>query len=123
MTTEREKVIHAAALEAYYRARLSGPINPDMRMREALDAVRPLIAADALREAADGAEKISMVYDQDSDDGWRAWMRQRAETLEQSRRCIRCGALVHRIPCPTGDWWAHIDHPADNHTAWVRDEQ
>lgn len=48
-----------------------------------IEAVRPFIVVEALREAATVAEKFTMVYDQDSDDGWRAWMRERADAIER----------------------------------------
>ncbi|GAB3251788.1 hypothetical protein [Kineosporia babensis] len=30
--------------------------------------------------------------------------------------CETCGAPVSWIPCPFGGWWAHDDHPGDEHT-------
>lgn len=114
MSNEREGQLFEAAMKAYDRhGRHSDGIGA------VIDTLRPLIAADTLRTAAQAAERVTQVYDQDSDDGWRRWMRERAEVLERSRRCAKCGGAVVRIPCPTGDWWAHIDHPADNHDAEV----
>jgi rubredoxin len=31
--------------------------------------------------------------------------------------CTRCGGEVIWQDCPTGGWWYHLDHPADNHDA------
>lgn len=31
--------------------------------------------------------------------------------------CAHCGALIEWIDCPTGGWWAHDVHPADDHDA------
>jgi hypothetical protein len=31
--------------------------------------------------------------------------------------CVVCGGLIGWINCPTGGWWAHVQHPADNHDA------
>lgn len=31
--------------------------------------------------------------------------------------CQDCKDFIHWIDCPTGGWWAHITHPADNHDA------
>lgn len=77
--SERGNQIYAEAVEAYDRIG-----DPHSRAIVAVvDAVRPLIAADTLREAASAAEQVSIVYDQDSDDGWRRWMRERADAIER----------------------------------------
>ena len=31
--------------------------------------------------------------------------------------CQQCGGQIGWIDCPTGGWWAHNQHPADNHDA------
>ena len=31
--------------------------------------------------------------------------------------CRVCGGLIGWIDCPTGGWWAHDVHPADDHDA------
>ncbi|MYT26088.1 hypothetical protein GTW69_38460 [Streptomyces sp. SID7760] len=38
---------------------------------------------------------------------------------EQPRRaaCQHCRTQIQWIDCPTGGWWAHDDHPADDHDA------
>jgi hypothetical protein len=79
------------------------------------------VAAQALRAAADVAEKVSVVFDQDSDDGWRNWMRERAAALAESKPCKVCGKPAVWIECPTGSWWAHVDHPSDEHDAEVEE--
>lgn len=111
---EREGRIMRAAVDAYWQ-----PGDTAGTPKQVVDAVRPLIAAEALRQAAQAAERMSIVYDQDSDDGWRAWMRNRADELEHSKLCSACGQLAYWIDCPTGGWWKHVDHPADEHDAVV----
>jgi hypothetical protein len=32
-------------------------------------------------------------------------------------RCRTCVTPIAWIDCPTGGWWAHAEHPADNHDA------
>lgn len=32
-----------------------------------------------------------------------------------------CGGLIEWISCPTGGWWAHMEHPADGHDAVGRE--
>jgi hypothetical protein len=31
--------------------------------------------------------------------------------------CVRCNGRIRWLDCPTGGWWAHEEHPADNHDA------
>lgn len=31
--------------------------------------------------------------------------------------CDTCDTGIHWIDCPTGGWWAHDHHPADDHDA------
>lgn len=31
--------------------------------------------------------------------------------------CNKCYKTCHYIDCPTGGWWAHDIHPADDHDA------
>lgn len=85
----------------------------------AIDVAAPLIASAALRGAADAAEKVSMVHDQDSDDGWRKWLRERAAALAEGQPCRECDKPAIWIECPTGSWWSHVDHPADEHDAEI----
>lgn len=39
---------------------------------------------------------------------------QRAEYVA---RCEVCSEQVGWIDCPTGGWWRHFEHPADDHDA------
>jgi hypothetical protein len=32
--------------------------------------------------------------------------------------CAPCGQPIAYIDCPTGGWWAHDEHPADEHDAF-----
>lgn len=32
-------------------------------------------------------------------------------------KCLVCGGAIGWIECPTGGWWAHETHPADEHDA------
>ncbi|WP_063023651.1 hypothetical protein [Nocardia niwae] len=32
-------------------------------------------------------------------------------------RCDTCGGVIRWIDCPTGGWWSHEIHPADEHDA------
>ncbi len=32
-----------------------------------------------------------------------------------SKPCVVCGGVLMWIECPTGSWWAHVVHPANNH--------
>lgn len=32
-------------------------------------------------------------------------------------RCVTCGGSIHWLDAPTGGWWAHDAHPADEHDA------
>lgn len=32
--------------------------------------------------------------------------------------CGDCGGVIHWIESPTGGWWAHEEHPEDEHDAW-----
>jgi len=34
-----------------------------------------------------------------------------------SSMCHVCGKLCEWIDCPTGGWWSHRVHPADDHDA------
>lgn len=29
--------------------------------------------------------------------------------------CNVCDGELYWISCPTGGWWHHVDHPADDH--------
>lgn len=31
--------------------------------------------------------------------------------------CIHCGQPCYWVDCPTGGWWAHVQHPQDDHDA------
>lgn len=31
--------------------------------------------------------------------------------------CTKCGGQIFYQDCPTGGWWIHEVHPADNHDA------
>jgi hypothetical protein len=31
--------------------------------------------------------------------------------------CAQCDGLLGWIACPTGGWWSHREHPADDHDA------
>jgi hypothetical protein len=31
--------------------------------------------------------------------------------------CRVCGDVIGWIDCPTGGWWKHTNHPADDHDA------
>lgn len=31
--------------------------------------------------------------------------------------CGECGGIIIWVECPTGGWWAHKNHPDDNHGA------
>lgn len=33
----------------------------------------------------------------------------------EEARCEMCGERMFWIECPTGGWWKHVDHPADDH--------
>ena len=35
--------------------------------------------------------------------------------------CRTCNMAAHWVDCPTGGWWAHEVHPADNHDADLPD--
>ncbi|WBP89492.1 hypothetical protein [Kitasatospora cathayae] len=35
----------------------------------------------------------------------------------QPATCTTCHTAIHWIDCPTGGWWRHDQHPADNHDA------
>ncbi|WP_203236553.1 hypothetical protein [Nocardia panacis] len=37
--------------------------------------------------------------------------------LQWHEQCENCGASITWIACPTGGWWTHDNHPADNHDA------
>jgi hypothetical protein len=39
--------------------------------------------------------------------------------MEDQPKCSACSAPVAWIDCPTGGWWAHWEHPADEHDAEV----
>jgi hypothetical protein len=39
------------------------------------------------------------------------------DPLPITDRCQRCGTQIDWVDCPTGGWWAHRDHPADDHDA------
>lgn len=41
-------------------------------------------------------------------------------TDEIKSLCLVCQKGIHWISCPTGGWWAHDEHPADNHDAASR---
>jgi hypothetical protein len=34
-----------------------------------------------------------------------------------SGKCIECQTQCWWQDCPTGGWWIHTNHPADNHDA------
>ncbi|MGV9676375.1 hypothetical protein ACWDSJ_13930 [Nocardia sp. NPDC003482] len=36
---------------------------------------------------------------------------------EITSTCTTCEGAISWIPCPTGGWWAHEEHPADDHDA------
>lgn len=36
---------------------------------------------------------------------------------EQQAACTTCQQPIHWVDCPTGGWWRHDQHPADNHDA------
>jgi len=36
-----------------------------------------------------------------------------------SSTCQLCRKLVEWVDCPTGGWWAHRVHPADNHDVQI----
>ena len=70
-------------------------------MRAALEAAAPLIAAKALRDAADAAARTSGGY------GWvgdsvRDWLRTRADRIEHDARCPhrRCPGTIGVCCCP-----------------------
>lgn len=44
--------------------------------------------------------------------------------MSQQPLCTTCEQPIGWITCPTGGWWAHVQHPADNHDAQphLRDE-
>lgn len=29
--------------------------------------------------------------------------------------CKACGGICRWVSCPTGGWWAHLEHPTDDH--------
>jgi hypothetical protein len=31
--------------------------------------------------------------------------------------CITCDTDIHLVESPTGNWWAHVVHPDDDHDA------
>lgn len=35
----------------------------------------------------------------------------------QHGACAPCGQPIRYVDCPTGGWWAHEVHPADDHDA------
>jgi hypothetical protein len=46
---------------------------------------------------------------------WRAVLN--GETPPSTSRCAACVEVVGWIDCPTGGWWAHEQHPTDDHDA------
>lgn len=40
---------------------------------------------------------------------------QAAETWVGAAPCKVCGEPMQWIDCPTGGWWSHLEHPADDH--------
>lgn len=77
------------------------------------------VAAQALGEAAEIWS--TMIYWGDSSAA--KWMRERAAALTESKPCKVCGKPAVWIECPTGSWWAHVDHPADEHDAEVEESE
>jgi hypothetical protein len=57
-------------------------------------------------------------------DAWYEWQRSEARRIvrealglpsEATARCVECGGIIHWQECPTGGWWIHENHPADDH--------
>lgn len=40
-------------------------------------------------------------------------------SMPRQKLCVQCNKEVEWIDCPTGGWWAHWEHPSDNHDAVV----
>lgn len=67
----------------------------------------------------DGVPALTFSEETDPDDGLPLWERHDDCTCSLSPvgTCVVCGARIGWIECPTGGWWAHEVHPADNHDA------
>lgn len=76
---ERRELIDIAVRTRFYC--LAGRWLTDEERESFVDLVDFLIAGE-IHRMADAAEKVSIVFDQDSDDGWRQWMRQHAAVIE-----------------------------------------
>lgn len=37
--------------------------------------------------------------------------------IASTSKCLHCTGAIGWIDCPTGGWWAHTQHPDDNHDA------
>lgn len=68
-------------------------------------AVRPTRTISQLRAEADGVEPLYR----------RFYVRNAGPRMDQF--CETCLAPIRWVSCPTGGWWAHVDHPSDGHDA------
>lgn len=78
---EQREQIRRMAMAAYYMA--GAAAGREARVMAAVDAVAPLISADALREAADASNTVPYGVYGIGDETWRGWLRERAERIEK----------------------------------------
>lgn len=97
---EREQRIFAEARAAYGKAMALPALGVPPVHQRAIDAgiaaVRSLIEAGALREAADAAKHVPYGVYGPGDEVWRGWLRERADRLE--RNGCTCPETVHPVP-------------------------